>query len=419
MLERTMKVFVKIAFVLALMLFPAYIYNADLPSSFALLHQSDLVYQGAFRLPKGSFGSTSGIGFEYGGHPVTYNPANNTLFISGYDILTAEVSIPTPVAGNKLGSLNTAVVIHNFVDAYEGKRKQVDPTEVNGIAIGGGLFYENSFYMSVFDFYDAEANQATSHFIRPQSLAASGQVQGPFKVGALNPGFYSGYMGLIPVEWRSAFGGPAITGNCCLPIITRTSLGPAAFVFNPVHLGVVNPVPAKPLVYYPSEHPTLGTYSASPEIPNLYYNGMSEVKGVVFPSQTRSVLFFGRQGTGKFCYGTGGAGNGECYDPVSGDKGGHAYPYIYYVWVYDALELLKVKNDQKKPWDVIPYEMWTLSFPFGLADARILGADYDAQTNRIFITQWLGEESLPIVYVYTVNAGNPNAPATPTKLRIY
>jgi hypothetical protein len=413
-----MKVLCKVMFVIALILLPSYIYNADPLSSYPLLHQSNLVYQGAFRLPKGSFGSPSNVGFEYGGHPVSYNPASNTLFISGYDVLTAEVSIPTPVAGNELGSLNTAVVLHDFMDAYEGKRKQVDPTEVNGIAIGGGLFYGNSFYLNAYSFYDADTNQATSHFIRPTNLTASGQVQGPFKVGTLNPGFYSGYMGLIPVEWRSAFGGPAITGNCCLSIITRTSLGPAAFVFNPADLGAVNPVPANPLVYYPSEHPTLGTYSASPDTPNLYYNGVSEVKGVVFPSQTRSVLFFGRQGTGKFCYGTGGT-NGECYDPGNGDKGGHAYPYVYYVWVYDANELLMVKNGQKKPWDVIPYEMWTLPLPFAHPEARIMGADYDAQSNRIFITQWLGDGTLPIVYVYTVNAGNPNAPAPPTKVRIY
>ena len=49
-----------------------------------LLGESDLTYLGAFRLPSGNFGASS---FEYGGTALAYNPANNSLFIVGHDVI--------------------------------------------------------------------------------------------------------------------------------------------------------------------------------------------------------------------------------------------------------------------------------------------------------------------------------------------
>ena len=77
-----------------------------------LLHQSDLGYLGAFRLPSGNFGAST---FEYGGTALTYNPANNSLFMVGHDWdqAIAEVSIPALRTGS-LSSLNTASVLQPF-----------------------------------------------------------------------------------------------------------------------------------------------------------------------------------------------------------------------------------------------------------------------------------------------------------------
>ena len=80
--------------------------------------------------------------------------------------------------------------------------------------------------------------------------------------------------------------------------------------------------------------------------------------GLVFPAGTRSVLFFGKQGVGTFCYGPGtsnqalvgtiapGFVDPYCYDPVDDSKGTHAYPYIYQVWAYDANDLAAAKAGQ-------------------------------------------------------------------------
>ena len=157
-------------------------------------------------------------------------------------------------------------------------------------------------------------------------------------------------MGVIPQEWQGAFGAPALTGACCYAIITRTSFGPSAFAFDPDKLGQINPVPATPLVSYPEDHPTLGTWIANGI--NLYYNQATSVAGVVFPNGTATVLFLGSNGIGEPCYGIGyptlPLPPGEsCYDPDFLTKASHAYPYKYWVWAYDANELLAVKSGKK------------------------------------------------------------------------
>jgi hypothetical protein len=285
-----------------------------------------------------------------------------------------------------------------------------------------------------------DPNQATSHFTSQLDLSVAGDLQGFYRVGTVGPRFVSGYMTQIPPEWQSSLGGTALTGGCCNPPnlgatnIAGMSWGPSAFVFNPGDLGVVNPVPAAPLVYYSQSHPTLGAWNNT-TVANPAFNMMTEVTGVVFPQGTRTVLFFGKSGTGVPCFGNGtndpaldhqpvagSPGNFWCYDPneVNGGWGPHAYPYAYQVWAYDVQDFLAVKNGQKNPWDVRPYGIWTLTLPFDTPRRHLYGAAYDPQTGRVFISQPFGDlNGMPVIHVYkvTVNSAVP-PPAAPSGLRI-
>jgi hypothetical protein len=203
-------------------------------------------------------------------------------------------------------------------------------------------------------------------------------------------------MTTVPAEWRFSLGGPALTGQCCISIISRTSSGPAASAFEPDDVGSLNPVPATPLLYYPLEHPL-----APVDTQNDYFNLATQIKGVAFPPGTRSVLFFGRHGTGPYCYGTGGdVGEGDCYDPVDSSKGTHAYPYVHQVWAYDALDLLAVKDALIQPWEVQPYQIWRLNEMDASGGATIRGAAFDPQSGKVYITEGYGEE--PLVHVYGI-----------------
>ena len=99
----------------------------------ALLKQSDLLYEGAFRLPRGKAGKSS---FAYGGWALAYNPANDSLFIVGHDHqqMVGEISIPQVINSKELRELSTARVLQPFTDATEGKMFTVDK---GTIKIGG------------------------------------------------------------------------------------------------------------------------------------------------------------------------------------------------------------------------------------------------------------------------------------------
>jgi hypothetical protein len=397
-----------------------------------LLQERDLKYLGAFRVPQGDYGSPLYSGFNYGGTALAYNPSRNSLFLVGHAWyqLTAEISIPRIVNSSILEDLKTARVLQRFSDITEGHRSDIgqggSTVNTSGEPLGGLLVWNDKLVGTVYGYYDAANVVELSHFASGLDLSTTGDFEGMYEVGKApavpNPAFVDGYMTEIPPEWQSRFGGPALTGNCCLSIISRTSLGPAASVFDPGTLGVQNEVPAKPVVGYPIDHPTLGTYGDQRS--DVLYNGSMAIHGMVFPRGSRSVLFFGQRGKGTFCYGEGVSDPSLhntycdpaypevlcCYDPVHGSKGGHAYPYVSMVLAYDARDLLSVKRGAKKSWEIKPYGVWELQFPLAGGDADILGAAYDPVRQRIYISQAGGDRPgccgyLPLIHVYRVNTG--------------
>ncbi len=405
-------------------IFPAFLMGFSLNPSEGraaepiLLHKENLVYEGVFRLPTGTIGDSS---FGYGGSALAYHASNNSLFLVGHDHhqMVAEISIPTPIISTEEQNLHTATVLQSFTDASEGKMYTIDDT-VNGIKVGGLLSSNNKLYGSAFAYYDADGSQTFSHFSSSFNLSLTGDVTGMHQIAAPKAGFVSGYMTPIPDQWQTSLGGPAITGNCCIPIISRTSYGPAAFVFNPSDIGNKSPVPATSLVYYPSSNP-LGAWGESLSPSNPYFNGTTQIKGVVFPKESRSLLFIGTQGLGEYCYGSGGT-TGDCYDPIKTQKGNHAYPYTNQVWAYDVLDLIKVKNGEKLPWELEPYHVWQFTLPFQIeGDKVVYGAAYDPTRQRIFMSHYRGGK--PLIHVFKLNISedfdnDTSPPSSPSSLQI-
>jgi len=372
------------------------------------LHDSNLHYLGAFLLPPQVNDTDT---FSYGGTALAYNPQRQSLFVVGHDWyqLTAEVSAPAPVKSTRLSGLPTARFLQPFTDATDGA---IDQAGSSTNKIGGELVYKGRLYGTVYVYYDATDSQVVSHWVRSSTSLTAGTVKGLYQVGSQGAGFVSGFMALVPKPWRHLLGGPVLTGNCCIPIISRTSFGPDAFAFDPVNLGKRQPAPDVSLLYYPQEHPTIGAWNASwkPK-KGIYFGGGTSIKGMVFPRGSRTVLYFGTQGVGKFCYGEGTDnpnlagkptpdGTIWCYDPDNSSKGTHAYPYQPEVWAYDAKDLLAVRQGRRKPWQVKPYAVWKLKLPFG--SNSIGGAAYDPSTNRIFVSQQYANGTDPVIHVFRV-----------------
>lgn len=392
-----------------------------------LLQKPDLVYLGAFRVPDGQYGCPydDKCSFHYGGGPIGYNPANNSLFIAGHrhNQWIAEINIPAAVSSTTLLSLNTATIRQDFYDLSNGSRGNLGAGGAyieNGGQLGGLLSNGAKLLLSDYAYYDGSYKAIYTHFTANADWTANGTGFSGMKTVGVPPapqaGFVGGYMAKIPPAWQSHLGGTAITGMSNIAIIGRTSMGPSAFAFNPDEVGVVNPVPASALVYYPEGHWTLGTYAeANPNVSKA-----TQITGVVFPDGTKSVLFFGRHGL-TACYGPGTGIKAEaernsgvcgdallnpgetcCYDPSSLDKGVHGYPYLHQVWAYNADDLLTVKKGVKKPWEILPYAVWNFELPFQTGGKIILGAAYDPARQRIYISQDHGDGNLPVIHLFQI-----------------
>lgn len=361
--------------------------------SASLVSQNDMTYLGSFHVPV-----VGGNGFSYGGHGLAFNPTKNSLYIVGhvYDLFTAEISIP-PLDG-------TATVLQPLQDSTAGKLGAIGSGQLR---IGGNLVYKNKLYTTGFVYYDASGSQTLSHFNRPLNLSTSG-VTGPYRVGSDGAGLYSGYMTTIPSDWQAKLGAPAMTGNCCLSIISRTSYGPSVSAWDPENTGSN----AQILVAYDQSHQTLGTYGASGSHP--VFNGTTRITGIFFPPGTASVLFFGSTGVGNYCYGEAAV----CNDPTNNAKGEHAYPYQAYIWAYNANDLAAVRAGTKQPYEVTPYATWKLN-DFGTVgvDFATGGAAYDPATGRVYLSQIGGNGDLPLIRVYKIAGSTavptPGAPVTP------
>jgi hypothetical protein len=370
------------------------------PTTWPLVQSSNLVYQGAFRLPS----SSNNGAFDFGGAPMAFNAANNSLFVGNYYGQVAELNIPAPVNSALVSNLPFAGYIQGFADPTEGHLQSATNDPSNGASLSGLLVSGGNLYGTASVYYDANNTQTVSHYRHSLTLSTSSfsgfsAVWQPTSADVANgvpplaTGYASGYLAAVPSAWQSLLGGPAISGQWGLPIIMRESYGPDAIVWDPSQLGSRN---GQSLLYYTNTHQTLGAWAnASP-----MWGGTATNGGAVLVDGTRTALFFGRNGLGTFCYGEGTSNaslvgtinptdNAEyCYDPTSSDKGQHAYPYVYQVWAYDLNDLAAVKNGSKQPWQVVPYATWTLNLPTNDATWKGLGGvGYDSTHQLVYVSQ--------------------------------
>ena len=372
-----------------------------------LLKFEDFSYEGAFRLPRED---SNGDRFGFGGKPMAFNPAGPSLFSATHAGRIAEVDIPTVVNSADVTRLPFAKYLQGFHDPTEGRLKEVSAG--GGAGLSGLVVQGNRLYGTASVYYDANNDQQLSHYSRSLRLDVP-SFQGWSQVWENGrTGYVAGFMALIPQEWQTRLGGSALTGQCCIPIVSRTSLGPAGFAMDLAQVGR-SKIDATPLVYYDGAHATLGAWDGS----NEYYGIATVMGGVAIIGGSRTALYIGRNGMGPACYGTGtpnkalhhtpvGDGSQYCFDPTDGSRGTHAYPYRYQMWAYDLEDLAAARERKRSPWDVKPYAIWPFDFPIAEQGVSIGGVAYDASSNRIYLAQmWAdvdGSAYRPLVHAFRI-----------------
>ena len=354
------------------------------PQQLPLVQAGNLAYLGSFTLPATDGTNRSPAeqsALTYGGFALGVGPGGQSLYYGCHDWHSMLARVTIPQTGGVASVIEPCASVPNL--------QAVDGTDSGARVLGGSLWWNGRLIVSGFSYYDADLDASASHFFGP----SVGQLTGPVRLQGAIPGMVAGYMGVVPQEWRSLLGGPALTGQCCLSIISRTSYRPSVSVFNPDHFGAVSPVPSTLLLGYTQAHP-LATYNGQSDL----FNTTARVGGVAFPAGTRSVLFVGRIGTGQVCYGPGAV----CGDPAFDSSGYHAHPYRQQVWAYDANDLLAVKQGRKQSWEVRPYGVWPLpDLPNGDGRGSFRSAVYDHGTRRLYVVSDAGSAA-PRVHVYLI-----------------
>ncbi len=346
--------------------------SAQSPQSQPLVQAGNVVHLGVIKAPNGA-----GLGAGPNGMAV-----DGDIWYFGCNYAGAAVLTLPPLGGT--AQVTSPCATFPNID-------QVHPTDRH-VVTGGVLPWLGRVVTSAYVYYDGSGLGARSHWAGTNVASLSG----PYKVGTDRAGMVGGYMGVIPPEWRTLLGGPALTGQCCIPIIGRSSFGPSVSVFDPADLGVQATIPSTMLIGYPIEHQNLGRWDASP--PSTYYGGTDQLGSVSFPAGTRSILFTGRHGD-WWCYGPGTPNQAlvgtidpsvskypYCYDPLDPYQGNHGPPYRPTMWAYDANDVIAVKQGTKKPWDVQPYAKWTLpGMPIDGVTNLMRAGYYDPATRRLYV----------------------------------
>ncbi len=380
---------------IALLVFSPFAFAVDTTTQ-PLLHSSDITYIGSFKLPRPAFGSDS-KSFDYGGMGLAVSADGSELYVGGhiYNQSLGRIAIPNPIGG-------TATLIQAPVSIPGSVGTGGSNTELAGV-----LVYNGRLIVQKRIPYD---NNGTGPTHAVGNLNISGFSSFTRLANIPSAQFGSGYMGPIPLEWQTLLGGPAFTGNSAMSINSMCSNGPSFYVFNPDDVGVKSPVPTTPLMHFDYPNHML----ADPESTNDLFS-ISDVynAGIVFPSGTRSVLFFARHGSGDLTYKVDDGGCG-------GEGGWGADPYRRQVTAFDANDLLAVKNGTKQPNEIEPYAWWTLAGPSdSCGKFAYSGLAYDPKTRRIYAAFDYGTS--PEIHVWQVSgtpADNPPEDTTPPKAEL-
>ena len=181
-----------------------------------LVQPSDLVYQGAFRLPGEDVRPAT---FAYGGNAMTFNPNGDppgsddgfpgSLFVTGHDRLAygelpdgsqvAEISIPVPVISVNLADLNQAGFLQEFHDVAEGFFRELEEIPRIGMeyldtpATGAKIHLAWGQHMP-------PDQPVASHAWFDPNLSAS-NMQGTWFIGHQPTNSVNGYIFEIPASW--------------------------------------------------------------------------------------------------------------------------------------------------------------------------------------------------------------------------
>ncbi|MEX1376878.1 MAG: hypothetical protein AB1Z23_05290 [Eubacteriales bacterium] len=364
-------------------------------------------YLGAFRLPED--GNREQDMFSYGGEAMCYNPANDSLFITGHNWYTyvAEITIPEIIASKNISELNQSIKLYGLTD-IKGNLFDKWTMEIPRV---GMEIVDNNLFLCFGEHYEEDTSMGTHGYTDLELSAAD-------KVCIVGDYLYAtnDYMFAIPDEYTAHLGGnDLLTGR--FRDGGWSGMGPSLLALSTADIIDAKNnerIQAVPLIKYDDSFD-----GDDGKKMNDYSHADSWAGGAFVSCDSGSgILFIGTHGYGATWYGF---ANGVVY-PTDGDENAEYpdvpdYPYDERGWwnddfraciaVYSTSDIISVYNGEKSPSDIQPYEFIDIT-EYMIVDRdetvmQYLGASaYDRANNRLFVLELMADEGKPIVHVFAL-----------------
>ena len=344
----------------------------------------DLDYRGAFRLSSDTFGVSN---TNYAVGTLGYNPVNHSLFIAGHaqHNAVAEFAIPPTLGtGDAVGDLP---VVESPLQPFVAFLDNAPTGNPDGIDRIDGLFVDDdNLIVNAERWYDA-AGTARDTTLVVDAADLDGAPSGYFELdGGVRA---AGYMSSVPSEWRSALGGPLLTGWASnTSIISRHSVGPTLFTVDPSDLYARDPIVDPSIAtqvhmdfpYQGQRWLAPGALDSGPTPASPLWNFLAKARvGFIAPGTSTFVVLgeIGgtRSGIGyKITQDDGNVCGGYC--AYAADDYDNAY------WLFDVHDILAA-DDVHLP---RPYSYGTWSVPFDDGGShRLIGGTFDQTDATLYL----------------------------------
>lgn len=380
---------------------------ADHVPSFPLISIDNFHFTGAFRLPAATVGASS---LNYAQGPLAYHSDTNTLYIVGHshDQAIAQFSIPSIIHSDVITELEMATEpIQPFIqlldNAPTGNPQHID-------RIGGMAIIETekgaSLWINGYEYYDADNSVTQSTIIAQSAEQLESSIIDGFYRFEGGAGHTAGWLSPIPSAWQRALGGRYLTGDSSgIPIISRSTVGPSAFSFDPSTIGeTAEPIKTNRLLDFSLDSPLHTDLYNESKSNDLWTHLSRAVYGFIIP-ETATYVTIGY---------TGGHESGVCYKCTQDNGhlcGGYCTPdsqdnYPYY-WLWDVNHLVDASNGLIEASQIKPYEYGRFHLPFPAE--QIGGGSYDHDSRLLYLTAQQADDKQgdymnpPLVLVYAFN----------------
>ena len=348
------------------------------------LRISDLDYLGAFRLSSDTFGASN---TNYAVGTLGYNRTNHSLFIAGHAQHNAVAEFAIPAALGTGNVVDELPIVDRPLQPFAAFLDDAPTGNPDGIDRIDGLFVDDgNLIVNAERWYDAGGTARDTTLV----VAAADLGAEPTGYFELDGGVRAaGYMSPVPSEWRSALGGPLLTGWASnTSIVSRHSIGPTLFTVDPSDLNSGDPL-VDPSIdtqvhmdfpYAGGRWITPDALDSGPSAASPLWNFLSKARfGFIVPG-TSTFLVVGE---------TGGTRSGIGYK-IEQDNGNLCGGYCAYehddadnaFWLFDVNEILAADEVHLPQ----PYAFGTWSVPFDAGGAHpIIGGTFDPATATLYL----------------------------------